>query len=105
MVEAGLDVAALGVELGVAEAEPNRARALPAVQADTAVALLLGEVEVAFMPATLSKRPLTVSALGLDLLHPIQSAPTPSAQASKPLAAAERMPFRFREPAEHTHPA
>ena len=49
------------------------------------------------MPATVSKRPSTVSAWHLISCTPIQSAPTPSAQASKPFAAAERMPFRFSE--------
>ena len=54
------------------------------------------------MPATLSKRPLTMSAWALISCTPIQSAPTPSAQASKPLAAAERMPFRFSETRRNT---
>src|SRR6476469_7570812 len=49
------------------------------------------------MPATRSKRPTTVSACALTSCTPIQSAAAPSAQASKPFAAAERMPFRFSE--------
>ena len=49
------------------------------------------------MPATRSKRPTTVSAWALTSCTPIQSAATPSAQASKPFSAAERMPFRFSE--------
>src|SRR4051794_40196257 len=49
-----------------------------------------------------SKRPVTVSRCALISCTPIQSAPTPSAHASKPLAAAERMPFRFRETRRNT---
>src|SRR6476646_7686991 len=49
------------------------------------------------MPATRSKRPTTVSAWALTSCTPIQSAAAPSAHASKPFAAAERMPFRFSD--------
>src|ERR1700712_3847100 len=54
------------------------------------------------MPATVSNRPTTVSACALTSWTPIQSAATPSAQASKPLFAAERMPFRFKETRRNT---
>src|SRR5512145_104484 len=64
------------------------------------------------MPATTSKRSFTSAACALTSCTPIQSAATPSAQASKPLVAAERMPFRLsvtrrntRKPPMTTSPA
>ena len=55
------------------------------------------------MPATRVEAALdTSSAWALISCTPIQSAPTPSAQASKPLLAAERMPFRFSETRRNT---
>src|SRR6186713_1809818 len=68
-VEAALDVAAFGVELGVAEAETDRARPFPAVQADAAVALFLGEVEAPLHAGDRVEAALDGLGLGLDLLH------------------------------------
>ena len=68
-VEARLDVAPFGVELLVAEAEPHRARAPPAVEAHARVALLLGEVEVALHAGDLVEAALDRVGLAFDLLH------------------------------------
>src|SRR3990167_4641083 len=47
------------------------------------------------MPATLSKRPAMSKTCALISCTPIQSAASRSAKGTKPLFAAERMPFRF----------
>src|ERR1019366_3846137 len=67
--EARLDVAALGVEFPVPEAEPHRGRLPAAVEADPRVALLLGEVEMPLHSGDRVEASLDRLGLGLDLLH------------------------------------
>jgi hypothetical protein len=69
--------------------------ALRRVQAHAGVALLLGEVEVAVHAGHASKRPATSLGLGLDLLHAHTIGARFAAHSTKPLSAAERMPFRL----------
>jgi YccS/YhfK family integral membrane protein len=68
-VKAQLDIAALGVELGVAKTHAHVAGGMPAVDADAGIALFLGMVEIPGQAGELLEAPLHIRRLGLELLH------------------------------------
>jgi orotate phosphoribosyltransferase len=68
-VEAQFEVAAFGIELGVAPAHHHLARGVLGVNRSTGVALLLRKMEVALEACHLFEAAFDVAGLDLDLLH------------------------------------
>ena len=69
VLELGLDIAALGVELGRTEAEPHRARLLGGVHRRARVAASLRAVEETMQAVRESERLRDIDLVGLDLLQ------------------------------------
>jgi len=93
----GLDVAALKIEFGNAEAFDDLLRRLAGVDADAAVALLFRVVEGPVRPSLSMNSGLRSAACALSSCTQTTSARCVGSQSKKPLVAAERMPLRLAD--------